>query len=144
MSGLTQALRLQHQSAEKLLAQITEAVDAGDMERVGALLKELDELVIPHLSHEDERLYSRLTAYAEARGERELAQALKQFTGSMHFVSEAARAFFLRYDGHPPRDERFRADWASLREELRTRMLAEEATIFPLYDRAMGAEVPTI
>lgn len=141
MGGLPQALRLQHRAAETLLGKITSAVEAGAMDQIGPLLDELEETLTQHLKTEDEQIYRALEENARRTGEHDLATAIRDFASSMHFITETARAFFARYQDQPDR-EGFRGDWAVLCDELRARILAEEATIFPLFERANAEKAP--
>ncbi len=125
-----QALKAEHANIVKILTRVSDlGVDSDDGRKT---LMAARTGLLAHLSREDEHLYPVLKKGAEQ--DAILGDALGVFMEDMEGVSQAALAFFEKYETGDEHNE-FAADFGQLVNVLSQRIQKEESVIYKMYDQ---------
>lgn len=125
-------LREEHIAIRNLFNEI-DAID--DFENKKILIKDLQEVLTPHLKKEDEELYPVL----EKSADEEVRRMAKIFAFTMQ---EYARNFddvinkMLAVSGELPLE--LLASYEKIRTRIKDRIIIEEVTIFPAYEKSIS------
>ena len=132
MQKLIETLHVQHEAIRRVVAQVAEAVEHGDMPGVCAAIDALASALLAHLAIEDAHLYPALTKAAEDTQLEVPARIARTYEHNMVTISVALKAFLEKYSHAFVMDD-FRRDWVLVSQLLSDRIESEEATLYPLY-----------
>jgi len=130
MTDLINDLKNDHTALKNLLSDVYNYIstDEKKIEFVG----KLKDLVFVHIVKEDDKLYPFLNKAAEK--DSNLKMKLDLFAKDWEEISEFANYYIGRYsEGNF--DNKFANDTAKLLSTLRQRMMKEEISLYPEYDR---------
>jgi len=120
---------------EKFLALGDRLVE-NDGAAVRALLGEIATLLDAHVALEDERLYPPLERKAEAAGEKSTLILARSFQGGMAVITGALDRLVARQRmASTFNADDFAHEWNTVLHALRSRIHAEEASLYPIYRR---------
>lgn len=129
-------MKSQHVVLEERLSEISERFAEDDAAGARQLLPSLRSLFTAHVGIEAEQLYPKLLAQAEAQNQRTQAVLAKSFADGIDLLTSALDRFVTRYEStHDTRLDDFAQDWSTILHALRSRLAAEEQSLYPMYAR---------
>ncbi|WP_224248406.1 hemerythrin domain-containing protein [Hyalangium gracile] len=139
---LIDTLRKQHQELIRLAGQMDDMLARGDEAGARGVLASLSQVLRAHLSLEDQEIYPGLIRAAQVSQDERMLETARTFASNMQRITESLRDFVSRHEASFHL-ERFRAGWGALSTVLASRIASEEKTLYPLYERRVGARART-
>lgn len=136
---LTETLKQQHLAVVELVKLIQGAVERDDRALIETDLKQLKTALLAHLALEDAELYPGLERLGVESGSVNLTLVARQFASNMSRITEALLSFLDKYDGPILDLVGFKQDWSKIVSVLSARIASEEASLYPLYEKALKA-----
>lgn len=136
---LTETLKQQHAEVLRQVDVIQAGIEKADRDLIRSELEKLGTALVAHLMLEDRQLYPELERLATENGAEHLAVVARQFASNMSRISAALLAFLAKYEKPFTDIAVFKRDWSSVLAALSGRILSEETTLYPLYEKAVGA-----
>lgn len=132
---LVQTLKTQHLRLEEKCAALNTRLEESDLPGAQALFVEVCAEFAAHVQLENEKLYPELLAKVEASPELKGQGLLaKSFADGVGIITDALGRVTARH-AQTPSIETFASDWATLLHALRSRMGAEESSLYPMFTR---------
>ena len=119
------------------------AIEREERAQIETELKKLKTVLLAHLALEDAELYPGLERLGVESGSVNLTLVARQFASNMSRSSEALLSFLRKYDKPIVDLDSFRQDWAKIHSVLSGRIASEEASLYPLYEKALKAAART-
>jgi hypothetical protein len=140
MAQLLDTMRTQHQRLERLLDEISSCVEAGDASTAQASFEKFTGELLAHLALEDDEFYPELLRLSKAAGNAHLAIVAGSFASNMERITTNLRQLSERHS-RGFEFGAFATAWPHLVQVLKTRIHAEETSLYPMYARAIGEPV---
>ncbi|MBS2031840.1 MAG: hemerythrin domain-containing protein [Deltaproteobacteria bacterium] len=137
MNTLVETLETQHRALERLVAEVFAALKAGDAAAIPEPLGKLDRLLTQHFNLEQAQFYPTLNELAAT--DPAISTVAQAFATNMQTIAGGLLGFFKRHRG-PIDLATFAPDWKKTVEILSRRLVDEEKTLHPLFDRLTAAE----
>lgn len=134
-------MRTQHARLEQLLEEVSSGVAAGDAAATQARFTELTEELLAHLALEDTEFYPELLRISEEPSNAHLAIVAGAFASNMERITANLRQLLARQSERGFELQSFATGWPQLAQVLKTRIQAEETSLYPMYARAIGEPV---
>lgn len=133
---LVATLKAQHRMMEEIAGRLGEHLATGDAPRIRLTIEELRQTLRAHTDLEDARLYGPLLS-STAADEASLAMA-NDFSRGISPVAESLRLLSLHHTEGAIDPDAIAPEWAAIAHALAGRVEAEEASLFPLFQRVVG------
>jgi iron-sulfur cluster repair protein YtfE (RIC family) len=136
---LTETLKQQHAEVLRQVDIIQAGIEKADRGLIRSELEKLGTALVAHLMLEDRQLYPEIERLATESGSEHLAVVARQFASNMGRISAALLAFLAKYEKPFTDLDAFKRDWSSVLSALEGRIMSEETTLYPLYEKAVRA-----
>ena len=140
MNKLVETLETQHRALERLVAEIASAVDAGKPDAIPEPLAKLERMLAQHFNLEQTQFYPTLRRLSAKNAA--LTTVAQAFATNMQTIGDGLLAFFKRH--RAPIDlAAFAPDWKRTVDILQRRLVDEEQTLHPLFERLVANDSQT-
>lgn len=143
MHPLVRILHFQHRALEQRLGRISDALEARDAAAIQGALPTLEIALGAHLKLEDAELYPTLLRVGRERNDEELEQVGSAFAAGIPALSASLVERIHRHSICRLDLAAFEQDWEEVSVALTTRIREEEATLYPLLERALRGRPST-
>lgn len=134
---LVQTLKTQHANLEEKCAALNARLEENDAAGARAVLAELRADFLAHVLLEKEKLYPALLAKTEAQDAKAQTILTRSFEGGVGIIVDALERVTARHAQTDAVDA-LATEWATLLHALRSRITAEESSLYPMYSRFVG------
>jgi len=136
MSQVIDQLKSQNSEIRKLVAEVDRNVSQNDASKTATSVAALAKAVSGHGDAEQTKLYPEMQKLAKDRKLADLSEAAKMFSQNQSQISGALAAFSKRLEAKKIDGDGLKQGWASISGVLTSRLEAEEASLFPMYEAA--------